>query len=444
MTAEAESRQPRPPPLSRLSATRVISGEQAEAYRQAASSLGLKLNSSTFVIDRAGVCPELEQAMRAEPGAVPDGTAVWIILDEDQSRLAHRHERFSFESQALERLFDQGASLIRSVTSREPLIALLTIEPGVASTLEELSMMESFKVEFRTPSGSLVKILQLLDLDAGLENSDNHLSRDYIQSMVDLAADCGGSKAGLMSVRLPSLSGPVRSLCAPILGSVYWLPGEGQDLLLHPPPYGKPDLSETYQGLAQIVKLSSPRLARRLEEMGLVRFDGSLVPRRLQEIEDEALLAAGIDPFSLSLPDRSPAIASRRSSLPRAWHELTAVAALMRRKIPLQSEQLDGLSEESRVKLAQPLKEEDLIGRLLSDLDHIDYPRFYRYNRNRFFEHFADYAELKKKYVWQRIRQAATETGQARDEDDSGDGGKEDDPVHIVEGPDEEDEIRFL
>ncbi|MBI4865435.1 MAG: hypothetical protein HY816_00645 [Candidatus Wallbacteria bacterium] len=386
-----------------------LEGERAERYRKAAESLGARLEGDCFDVDRAGVSAELMRALAASSQPLPRGATPWIVADPEQAQALHTSERFSFESELLDRLLNEGRPFLERVTRTEAIAGFVRVEPAPPQTLADLSAVEGVRIELRTSSGSVEKLARLGEMNRELGKPENYLSRDYLQRMVELVVELRALHGELETLSVPPLAERVGAFCAPAFGSVYLFPGEPQDLLVHPPPYAKPGLEETYKGLASPIKLSSPHITQRLAQLGYLRYDLGLLPGRLQEIEDEVLLAAGVDPSVLPPSQRGSAVASRRAALPRTWHELNSLQSLLRSKEALNDARLAQLSEEARVKLAMPLKDAAVVGRLLSDLDHIDYPRFWRYNRVRFAASFADYSEVKKRYVWQRVSRSAGE-----------------------------------
>ena len=405
MTSSDNTGTAQPPPW--LAPTWRVEGDEATRYREAAALLGLELNAPAFDVDRAGQCPELAAALVAKPPAIPSGASVWLITGPGQGRVRHGSERFSFEEALLDRLFLHCAPFVEAITRREAILAILTVRPSPPASVEELSAVESARLELRSTSGILARFGSLAELDRGLNQPENYLSRTYLQKMVDSVVELSGVFGDISEMAPPDLLWEAGSYAAPALGGLYLFQGESRTLLVHPPPYHKPDLEETYKGLATPMKLSSPGLAQELQQMGLLEFDLQLLPRRLEEIEDENLLGAGLDPLTLGAADRGPALASRRATFPRVWRELSALQPLLRRREPLSEERLSQLSSEARVKLAVPVRDVPVVSRLLSELDHLDYPRFHAYNRLRFARHFEGFSELKKAHVLERIRRAS-------------------------------------
>ncbi|MBI3893670.1 MAG: hypothetical protein HY303_19295, partial [Candidatus Wallbacteria bacterium] len=191
-----------------------LEGDRAERYRQAAHALGARLEGDFFDVDRAGVCPELTRALEAAQPPPPKAVAPWIIVDPEQAVALHSSERFSFESELLDRLYEQGKGFLTKVAESEALAAFVHVAPKAPATLDDLSAVEEVRLELRTSSGSVEKLARLGELDGRLDRPENYLSREYVQSMVSLVVELRAIHGDLEGLSVPPLSERLGAVCA--------------------------------------------------------------------------------------------------------------------------------------------------------------------------------------------------------------------------------------
>jgi hypothetical protein len=151
-------------------------------------------------------------------------------------------------------------------------------------------------------------------------------------------------------------------------------------LVILPPAQAGPDLGNTIR----FMSIDEPDLLSTLHRYRVVRYDVSLVPRRLKEIEDELLTQHDIDVTSLYRNERRDALHEVESELPDCWDELRSVEKITRHGRAPSRPFLAKLSTTTRIKLTRANLKFKEAARVLAELDESDLDRLLRFRPSRY------------------------------------------------------------
>jgi len=136
-----------------------------------------------------------------------------------------------------------------------------------------------------------------------------------------------------------------------------------------------------------------------------VTLDIGLVPRRLRDIENEALLSWGQNPLAFDPDARRRTLMANLGKMPLAWHHLTAVER-SRRQISDPGAVLVNLPPETKIKLFRPTVDDGVVEKLLAELDGSDPVRLYRTHRERFGSLLESLSDIRRTYLLRTVNAA--------------------------------------
>jgi hypothetical protein len=349
-----------------------------------------------FGVDRLGWSPQL--AAKLGDDYLGDAALRYaIILSPDQSAAPPIHRRFSYEAALVEQVYLQARPSLLNLVEYEPVVAEL--DPGITfcRAAGDLLGIQAALARVDTPRATLAHTRQLLELGHGLGEKVRLLDDGYIDQMLALVKDVGDPRRRPLP---PGIRLPVGSLWADVDGSAYVLrPAAGSarpTLLISTRP------SKAGRGMAVTpLELDEPRVVDVLCQEGFLHYNNAtmLLPKRLGELEIDALLASG----ELAPADDSSArrrqLASNKAAqdaLPQLYWELDAEQKQVNTGGTLNPAEL---SVAARWALATPAHDPDVVGHMLSRFVRFDYRLLVHHHRRIVEAEWSRYSQAKQRYL---------------------------------------------
>lgn len=374
-----------------------VKGHLAERYDEALRHVAkLECPLREFGVDRMGWSPQLA-AILGENYLGGDALRYAIILSPDQAEAPPVRRRFSYEAALIEDVYLEARATLLSLVEREPV--LVELDPGVAfcRTAGDVLGIQAVSAHVDTPRATLAQSRRLLELGQGLATQVRLLDEAYIDQMLALAAQVGDPRK---RVAAPEIRQPLGSVWAEVGGTTYLLrqqPGTNASALLiatrpTPVPPGS--------GIVAL-ELDEPQVIGVLQQYGFVRYDNleRLLPKRLAELETEALLAVGEEsPAGDPLARRRQLAAnpSVRSHLRSLYWELDAANKQLASGGQLN---VAKLSVEARWALATPARDAEVVGHLIARFVRYDHRMFGLHHRRIVDAEWQRYSPTKRRYL---------------------------------------------
>ena len=349
-----------------------------------------------FNIDRLGWSPQL--AAKLGDDYLGDAALRYaIILSPDQSSAPPVYRRFSFEAALIEQVYLQARPALLNLVAHEPVVVELDAGITFCRVAGDLLGIQAAIARVDTPRATLAHTRQLLELGHGLGEKVHLLDDGYIDQMLTLVKDVGDPRRRPLP---PGIRLAVSSLWGDVDGAAYVLrPAAGSSrptLLIATRP------SKIGRGMAATsLELDEQSVIDVLCQEGFMHYHNAamLLPKRLGELEIDALLASGEDaPGADSIARRRQLAGNKaaQSALPQLYWELDA-----EQKQVSSGSMLDPaeLSVAARWALATPAREPDVVGHLLARFVRYDYRLMAHHQRRIVEAEWGRYSQAKQRYL---------------------------------------------
>jgi hypothetical protein len=349
-----------------------------------------------FSVDRLGWSPQL--AAKLGDDYLGDAALRYaIILSPDQSAAPPVYRRFSYEAALIERVYLQARPSLLNLVEYEPVV--VEIDGGITfcRVAGDLLGIQAALARVDTPRATLAQTRRLLELGHGLGEKVRLLDDGYIDQMLALVKEVGDPRRRPLP---PGIRVAVGSLWADVDGSAYALrPPSGSSratLLIATRP------SKTARGIAVTpLELDEPRVVDILAQEGFLHYKNAptLLPKRLGELEVDALLASGEHAPAADILARRRQLAgsqAAQAALPPLYWELDAEQKRLAAGGALDPADL---SVEARWALATPAREPDVVGHLLARFVRYDYRLMIHHHRRIVEAEWDRYSDAKRRYL---------------------------------------------
>jgi hypothetical protein len=349
-----------------------------------------------FSVDRLGWSPQL--AAKLGDDYLGDAALRYaIILSPDQSAAPPVYRRFSYEAALIEQVYLQARPSLLNLVEHEPVVVELDAGITFCRAAGDLLGVQAALARVDTPRATLAHTRQLLELGKGLGEKVRLLDDGYIDQMLTLVHDVGDPRRRPLP---PGIRLVVGSLWGDVDGSAYVLrPATGSarpTLLIATRP------SKIGRGMAVTpLELGEPRVIDVLFQEGFLHYNNAamLLPKRLGELEIDALLASGEAAPAADATARRRQLAGNKAAqdaLPQLYWELDA-----EQKQVTFGGTLDpaDLSVAARWALATPAREPDVVGHLLARFVRYDYRLMAHHHRRIVEAEWNRYSEAKQRYL---------------------------------------------
>jgi hypothetical protein len=373
-----------------------VKGHLAERYALALKHIAKRdCPLQEFSVDRLGWSPQLA----AKLGDDYLGEAALryaIILSPDQSAAPPVYRRFSYEAALIEDVYLQARPSLLNLVEYEPVV--VEIDGGITfcRAAGDLLGVHAALARVDTPRATLVRTRELLELGHGLGEKVRLLDDGYIDQMLALVKEVGDPRRRPLP---PGIRIEVSSLWGDVDGAAY---------VLRPPGRARPALliatrpSKIGRGMkVTSLELDEPRVIDVLHEEGFLHYNNApmLLPKRLGELEADALLASGEAAPSASSTARRRQLAGSKaaqSALPPIYWELDAAQKRLGSGAALDPA---NLSVEARWALATPARAPEVVGHLLSRFVRYDYRLMAHHHRRMIEAEWGRYSAAKQRYL---------------------------------------------
>jgi hypothetical protein len=349
-----------------------------------------------FSIDRLGWSPQL--AAKLGDDYLGDAALRYaIILSPDQSAAPPVHRRFSYEAALIEQVYLQARPSLLNLVENEPVVIELDAGLTFCRAAGDLLGIQAALARVDTPRATLAHTRELLELGHGLGEKVRLLDDGYIDQMLALVHAVGDPRRRPLP---PGIRLAVGSLWGDVDGSAYVLrPAAGSPrptLLIATRP------SKVGRGMAVTpLELDEPRVIDVLSQEGFLHYNNAamLLPKRLGELEIDALLASGtVAPATDSIARRRQLAGNKaaQDALPQLYWELDAEQKQVAFGGTLDPAEL---SVAARWALATPARAPDVVGHLLARFVRYDYRLMVHHHRRIVEAEWGRYSESKQRYL---------------------------------------------
>ncbi len=390
-----------------------VDGELAKRYNavlKEAFSWDCTLDS--FRVDKRGLSPEVAAHLKEKNPThrllefgenylnIGSANRYMIVVSPDQKDAPLVFPQTSYENGLFDEVYRQAKHTIEDVTHSEALFGEMEDGVDIFQTADDLLQLRTVEVNLDTSRGTVKNCLRL-DQMLGKLNVHNALDDEYISQLQGLAAILGGSTNRAISKVFP-VTKEVHCFYAEFFKGAYCLRNfkNKDDLagIFISHHQGQPkDLS------SEILTsdLHDTELIKTLHKYKFLQFNPDLVGRRLQEMEDETLLTAGIDLADLDDTARKREVTAHSSELSPTWTEMSKVRKVLGSSSIKIKElvEADELCYETMLKLSEPVSKPEVINHLLAEIDPTDVIRMYEYNRSKLRREFPSMPLNRKRHV---------------------------------------------
>lgn len=374
-----------------------VKGHLAERYALALKHIAkLDCPLAEFNVDRMGWSPQLAASL-GEDYLGGDALRYAIILSPDQVAAPIVRRRFSYEADAIESVYLDARPTLLSLVESEPVIVELDSGLAFCRTASDVLGIHAVTPHIDTARATLDQSRQLLELGRGLAEKVRLLDDSYIDQMLALATQVGDPRKRVLP---PPLRLAVASLWAEVGGTTYVLrppAGLRANVLLIAT---RPGNVARASGVTPL-EIDEPQVVTLLQQQGYIHYDNAqlLLPKRLAELETEALLAIGEEAPARDAAVRRRQLASNpsvRGALPPLYWELDALQKQWATGVALNPGKL---SIEARWALATPACEAEVVGHLIARFVRFAHRAMALHHRRIIGAEWERYSPAKQRYL---------------------------------------------
>ena len=387
-----------------------VDGELARRYHQVLKHVfDLECDVDSFRVDKRGLSPELCRCLREKyPDRLEFGenylnirsaNRFMIIVSPDQKSAHLVAPQTSYEDELYGIVYKLARHTIEDITQSEALYGELENGIDVFRSAEDLLQFRTIEISLDTLASTVKSILELKAMSSALGKEDSALNPEYIEKMQELVKKVGNVKNRSVSDIFP-IKREIHCFYEEFFKGVHCLRNfrneDNVQAIFISHHQGTPrDLGEEVIS----IDLHDPKLLDILHEYRFLRYNQDLIAQRAQEIEDETLLAAGIDVVDLNPHERKRKVIEYASKFPQSWHELREIAGITestRRKI---DKVVKDKSYETRLKLSEAASKKEIIEHMLAELDPTDPVRIFEANRRKLITEFPNLPLNRQRYI---------------------------------------------
>ena len=388
-----------------------------------------------FMVDLRGMSPELKQQFGSYL-TMEEINPYTIILSPDQEQAPIIDPRFSFDEQFMHQIYQEAAHVIHAVTPNEALWGEINNGIDVLTGIEDLLHLNQISIRLETPLGTVGNVKKLNEMHASLRSyiQDTAKVNEMIEMHKKLRLLKYGDMRGVELNGVFPLTMDVGSYSTKLFGGTYIIrdPKEGT-YLLHSLGSSKKNFKVPKD--VNTMRADDPALVDMFYEVGFITYSVTKesCTQATREIEDAVLLANGYDFYPQGVSqeidqgkfelERKRGLMRYAPKLPAAWHELrdlqqafseTGGRGATGARYAERISQVNLCSPDTKIKLAQAQKHDDVIRPLLSRLDrfNVNFRQRAALDADGLMKEFETFTVPKKKYV---CYQLSTNGGESHD-----------------------------
>ena len=399
-----------------------VEGELAHRYNSVLkNAFGFESELDSFRVDKRGLSPEVCSYLK---GRYPDrlefgenylniGSAnrFMVVVSPEQAQAPLIASQSSYEDGLFNEVYRQARHTIEDLTQSDALFGELENGITVFHSPYDLMQMRTVKITLDTLDGVSNLMQQLKDMSDKLGEQtngvDNALDNDYISKMRGLVERVGNVELRNVSDIFP-IKKEVHCFYVEFFKGVHCLRNFKNDnntnaiYVIHHQEEVRDFGSEVI-----VLDLHDKDLLKTLHKYKFLRYDTALVPQRISELENEVLLANGVDVVGLASPTRKRKLKEyadpEAGKFPESWRELREIAGLIETSGAEAEEVLKHRSYETRLKLSVAARKPEIINHMLAEIDPSDVVRVYNSNPRKFRTEFSSLPLNRQRYVAHQI-----------------------------------------
>jgi hypothetical protein len=387
-----------------------VDGELASRYHSVLKQVfDLDCDVDNFRIDKRGLSPELcvyfkkKYPERFEFGDsflnIRSANRFMIIISPDQKDAPLVAPQSSYDDSLCDEVYRQARHTVEDITTREALFGEFENGIRMYDSASDLLQFRTVEISLDTLDETVKNFFELKKMSDDLDKEDNALNSEYITKMQGLAGKVGDIRKRYISKVFP-ITKEIHCFYVEFFKGVHCLRNfrnkdEIRGIFISHEQGNPKNLGEEIVSL----DLHDKKVLDLLHKYKFLRYNGDLIPKRLQELEDEALLSEGIDVIGLIPPRRKAKILEHSKKLPESYRELRETAKLIGNTSTRIEEALVDKSYETRLKLSEPASKADIINHMLAEIDPTDAVRVYEFNRRKLITEFPSLPTNRQRYI---------------------------------------------
>jgi hypothetical protein len=388
----------------------VVDGELAQRYNRVLKQVfEFDCDVDHFRVDKRGLSPELADFLKAKyPDRLEFGenylnigaaNRFMVVVSPDQRSAPLVAPQSSYEEKLFDEVYRTARHTIEDLAASDALFGELENGITLFRTAEDLMQLRTVRVSLDTLGGTSQAVSELNRLSGELGEGNNALDPEYIEKMRQLVAKVGNVNARAVSDIFP-IKTEVHCFYVEFYQGVHCLRNfkneDGLRGIFISHHQGKPkDLGEEVIGL----DLHDQKVLKHLHEYRFLRYNPDLIEQRIAEVEDDLLLAKGVDVVGLEPSRRKAKLRQYSQELPKSWHELSDIRRTLDNTSADVEDEVEGASYETRLKLSEAVSKKEIINHMLAELDPSDPMRVYQFNRRKFRTEFPTFPVNRQRYV---------------------------------------------
>lgn len=388
-----------------------VDGELAKRYHAVLKQVfDLNCDVDNFRVDKRGISPELcryfkeKYPERFEYGDsylnIKSANRFMIVVSPDQKSAPLVAPQASYDDNLCEEVYRQARHTIEDITTKEALFGEFENGVSIFDSPDDLLQLRTVEISLDTLEGTVKSYFELKRLSDNLGEKNNALNPEYITKMQKLVEKVGDIRYRSISKVFP-ITKEIHCFYVEFFRGIHCLRNfRNQDdikaILISHHQEGK------IKGLGEEIlslDLHDKSLIDSLHKYKFLGYNKDLIEKRMQEIEDEVLLAEGIDLVELAPYERKRKVTDLYKNFPESYNELRKIAKTMKNTSTRIKDAVADSSYETRLKLSEPASKAEIMNHILAEIDPTDVVRVYESNKRKLITEFPDLPLNRKRYI---------------------------------------------
>ena len=388
-----------------------VNGELARRYNQVLEQVfGWKSELESFRVDKRGLSPELVVALKKK---YPDHAMLefgdnylnlrsanrfMMVVSPDQKDAPLILPQTSYEDGFYDEVYRQARHTIEDITHSEVLFGELENGISVFKKVGDLLQLRTVEINPDTLNGTLEHYFGLKKMMDEL-NLDRAIDEDYIGQARELVRAVGGVANRAISKVFP-ITKEVHCFYVEFFRGAHCIRNfKNRDDIKTLFVYHDQRKPEHMGPEVLAIDIHDERLLDILHRHKILQYNIELLPQRLGEIEDELLLAKGIELADMTEVQRKREVVTHSRELPEYYHELRSITGLILNTTTKIEKVVPEMSYEARLKLSEAASKPEIVNHMLAELDPSDVDRLYQSSRRKFVTEFPELMVNRQRYI---------------------------------------------
>ena len=310
-----------------------VNGQLAEKYNQILKEVfDFECDLDSFRIDKRGLSPEIGSYLKSKyPDKLEFGenylnmrsaNRFMVVVSPDQKNSPLIAPQASYDDEIFDLVHNHARHTIEDITQSEVLFGELENRISFYRTADDLLQMRTIDISLDTLNETVRNILVLRKMSDDLDNEENALDDNYIKKMQNLVKVVGDVRYRTVSEIFP-IKKEIHCFYVEFFKGVHCLRNfRNSDSVKAIFIYHHQNLEKDLDEEIVAHELHDPELLETLHKYRFLKYNEKLIEKRIQEIEDEVLLADNIDVVDLNPYRRKKLVIEHAPKFPESWHEL--------------------------------------------------------------------------------------------------------------------------